>query len=54
MDLTLVIHLGNDAMRTPDDLAEALHQAAAKVQAGYGTSQIRDTNGQYVGTYEIV
>lgn len=53
MNLTLVIHLGNDAMRTPDDLAEALRRAASRIQAGYGNGKIRDINGNYAGTYDI-
>lgn len=53
MKFTLEITMGNDAMRTPEDIATALGDVASRVQAGYGNGNIRDLNGNAVGTYEI-
>ncbi len=50
---TLEITLGNEAMQTPDDIAEALRRTASKVQAGYGNGGILDLNGNSVGSYDI-
>jgi hypothetical protein len=48
----LEITLGDD-MRSPDDLAWALHRAASKVQGGTATGKIRDLTGDFVGTFDI-
>jgi len=50
---TLQIELGNEAMQTPDDIADALQRTASHVQAGYGNGTIRDLNGNSVGSYDI-
>jgi hypothetical protein len=50
---TLEITLGNYAMQTPEDIADALQKAASHVQAGYGNGVIRDVNGNSVGSYAI-
>ena len=50
---TLQIELGNEAMQTPEDIADALRKAASKLEAGYGTGNIMDLNGNSVGSYAI-
>ena len=50
---TLEIELGNEAMQTPEDIAEALRKTASHVQAGYGNGTIRDLDGNSVGSYDI-
>ena len=50
---TLEITLGNEAMQTPEDIADALRKAASHVQGGYGNGVIRDVNGNSVGSYDI-
>jgi hypothetical protein len=59
MTFTLKINLGNDAMQTPEDVAEALRNAAVKVamqggnfDAGDGAG-IRDENGNTVGSWKV-
>lgn len=57
MIFTLSIHMGNDAMQTPADLAEALRELAGKL-SGYGnitpgSGSIRDINGNNVGVWDI-
>lgn len=54
---TLVIKLGNDAMQTADDIAEALERVAKKVRE-IPTMQdfdgpIMDLNGNKVGVWGI-
>lgn len=49
---TLEITLGDD-MRSPDDLAWALHRVANKVQGGTGNGKIRDLTGDFVGKFDI-
>lgn len=48
---TLKITLGNAAMRTPLDVADALRRAAAGVERGEESGTIRDVNGNTVGTW---
>jgi hypothetical protein len=50
--LTVSIPL-TDTMRTPDDLAAALRQAASKIQGGTGTGKIRDKTGDFAGEFDI-
>lgn len=57
---TLTIHLGNDAMRTADDIAGALHATADAIANRYDgltppddTAPIRDANGSKVGAWQI-
>tara|TARA_R110000868_G_scaffold86426_4_gene242393 strand:- start:568 stop:768 length:201 start_codon:yes stop_codon:yes gene_type:complete len=66
MKLTLSITLGNDAMRTGEDLAAALHDVADKLAAlggepidedrddFDGSGRIADENGNGVGRWLIV
>lgn len=47
------IELGNDAMRTPEDVAGALRRLADKIERkGYYEHAIRDVNGNMVGESE--
>lgn len=55
---TLRIELGNDAMQTAQDIAEALRDTAVRI--GYGavigtteTGRIHDANGNEVGQWSI-
>jgi hypothetical protein len=50
--LTVVIPL-TDSMRTPEDLAGALRQAASKIQSGTGNGKIRDKWGDFAGEFDI-
>lgn len=50
---TLEITLGNEAMQTPEDIADALRKAANLLEAGNGTGNIYDLNGNSVGSYAI-
>lgn len=45
----LKIELGNDAMRTPEDIAHELEWVLFRVQAGVTEGVIRDINGNLVG-----
>jgi hypothetical protein len=57
----LTIRLGNDAMRTPADIARALREIAESIgdsdtpvsELGPYESTIHDANGNYVGTWEV-
>jgi hypothetical protein len=55
---TLEIHLGNEAMQTPQDVAEKLDQLADLFN-GFGSllfegdRAILDRNGQTVGRWEV-
>jgi len=48
---TLKIELGNAAMSSEADIAEALAQIAGRVSAGETIGEIRDANGNTVGEY---
>lgn len=54
---TLEIELGNDAMRSDEDIARALKGVAEKVEYDGIISKlpkrIRDINGNTVGHYEV-
>ena len=54
---TLVIELGNDAMQTPNQIADAIENALAKVRKIYETQdfngKIKDVNGNTVGVWGI-
>lgn len=55
MKFQLEIELGNDAMQTTEDVAEALEQVAKELSlivSGWGS--IRDRNGNKVGTWKLV
>jgi len=47
---TLTINMGNDAMQTPEDVAEALRDAARDIETG-GKEFIYDINGNKVGLW---
>ena len=50
----LKIELGNDAMQTPEDVAEALEGVASRLKnTGRREGAIFDTNGNKVGAYEF-
>lgn len=50
----LHIKLGNDAMSTKDDVANALRELADKLdRTGDDSGNIRDYNGNTVGKWEI-
>lgn len=51
MTFKLTIRLGNDAMQTREDVAEALVRVAEKLRAGLETTTIRDLNGNTVGEW---
>lgn len=60
MEFRLTITLGNDAMRTSQDVADALQQVRTKI-SGYPSyfesdtsGTIKDANGNTVGTWEVV
>jgi hypothetical protein len=57
MTFTLKIKLGNEAMQTGEDIAEALQRIAGKLKyIGYPSSNdygnIRDVNGNRVGEWK--
>lgn len=55
----LSLYLGNDAMRTPSDIADALRQCAEDIEQLSGlwdmsmSQNIRDKNGNVAGRYAI-
>ncbi|MDQ1113947.1 uncharacterized protein with von Willebrand factor type A (vWA) domain [Microbacterium testaceum] len=60
MEFRLAISLGNAAMLTPADIADALRNIADNIGEGYEPAvatysphQIRDTNGNRVGAWEV-
>lgn len=54
---TLTIELGNEAMRSPGDVAGALRRAANTLEDGFSgwheISAIRDENGSTVGSFYV-
>jgi hypothetical protein len=50
---TLTIELG-ETMHYPDDIARAIRSAADHVQGGTATGKVRDQNGNFVGSFDIV
>ncbi len=50
---TLTIELGNDAMNSTTDVADALHRVRRKVIAGLTSGTIMDSNGNSVGRFEF-
>jgi len=48
----LTISLSNDAMQTPEDVAEALRVAASRIES-YALPLIFDLNGNTVGSWEF-
>ena len=54
----LEIELGNDAMRTGNDVAKALNTVGISINSNYtpvvrGNGNIRDVNSNVVGFYEV-
>lgn len=47
----LTIRMGNDAMQTGEDVAEALHAAAYRIEQHDSGGNIYDTNGNKLGTF---
>lgn len=52
-DFRLTIVMGNDAMSTPDDVADALDRVAARLRAGSTSGSVLDANGNRVGDFEF-
>lgn len=52
-DFNLHIELGNDAMSSHDDIADALNEVAGRVVSGQEDGAIRDVNGNTVGNWSI-
>jgi hypothetical protein len=48
---TVKIYLGNDAMQTPEDVADALRRVAEQLENGTTEGSIRDINGNTVGSF---
>lgn len=59
MRFKLIIELGNDAMQTADELAEALRNAATRIETQYNELSsgqyggVKDVNGNNVGEWEV-
>jgi hypothetical protein len=51
---TLRIGMGNAAMLTPEDVAEALRSVARQLDDGYGDGAVVDANGNRVGEWLLV
>lgn len=49
----LKIKLGNDAMSTPYDVADALRTVAEQLENGFTARRITDKNGNDVGQYKM-
>lgn len=47
------ISLGNDAMRTHEDVAKALGEVARRLRRGAQHGKVMDENGNSVGTFEF-
>ena len=61
MKLFVNIELGNDAMKTAEDLAQAVEYIANRIRAAYDSApiqaicngRVKDDNGNRVGTWGI-
>lgn len=60
MEFILKIKLGNEAMETPSDVAQALRETADKVERLFGRfpscgcdGSLRDVNGNTVGEFKV-
>jgi hypothetical protein len=51
-EFTLSITLGNDAMQTPQDVARALEYIVMRLHRGADMGNIKDINGNNVGSFE--
>lgn len=47
----LSIEMGNDAMQTSDDVADALEQVVKRMRGGDVRGSIRDLNGNTIGEF---
>ena len=56
MKFKLEIRLGNEAMQTPEDVAEALRGVASQLEDGvpFDNRLIRDHNGNETGSWKVV
>jgi len=50
-EFTISIMMGNDAMRTPADVAKQLRHVASELEDGFEAGTIRDDNGNNVGHF---
>lgn len=53
MDFNLHVELGNAAMNTREDVAEALERVAGQLRSGSGAGAIIDANGNTTGNYSF-
>lgn len=49
----LTINIGNDAMQSNHDIAQALREVADSVEEGHNMGKIHDYNGNRVGRYDL-
>jgi hypothetical protein len=49
----VLIDLGNDAMREPEHVSDALRSIADKIDSGEYTGTVTDENGSNVGTFHV-
>lgn len=47
----VLIHLGNEAMVSPNDVADALEQVQYRLKHGITAGKILDVNGNTVGAF---
>ena len=52
-EFTFKITLGNDAMQTFEDVAQALERVVARLRSGKEDGTIRDDNGNRVGSWTL-
>lgn len=52
-EFTVRITLGNDAMRSPEDIARELRRVADRVEGGADGGVVRDANGNTVGEFNL-
>lgn len=49
----VTIELGNEAMESGDDVADALRSVASRVENGQRDGYVRDRNGNTVGSFKF-
>ena len=49
----LKIEMGNDAMQSREDVAEALRLVVDQLESGWGSGDIHDLNGNKVGSFKL-
>lgn len=52
-ELTVKIHMGNDAMSCPEDAAKALRAIAKKLERKATAGKVMDENGNTVGFFDV-